>query len=342
MDYYLEQVVYGAAEKYGQTLVNWFYLFTYYLIPATLFGILGLFLLITLSSQRRAQQWCFGVLTLTYFMALVEVSLIKSRLSANFLMQHNVFRDSLMNTPMFISVLAAVVAFLIPIVLGLYLYAMKLDWSPKTDWLRSKTLDDIVEPIVFSAFALVSISQIFPVHDMYHLWWASPMAILSFVIFCKYVFPNEKALLATVGTFVSMSLILGLVPWQRELAEPRVQILDGSLKYMYVTKQRWLQNSEVLEMLSSVEANSATFYCRDGLVSTWTAKYMSSSPRYVDWAYGTDAHIPDNSERVFICSNNEENTRIWANSAGYRLTNDGVPVHFSYFSGFVLYEAVKK
>jgi hypothetical protein len=115
----------------------------------------------------------------------------------------------------------------------------------------------------------------------------------------------------------SISIVLGLAPWRAELSEPRVQIRDGSLKYMYVTDQRYRENLEVLDMLNSVESNSATFYCRDGLVATWTGRYIASSPRYVDWAFGTDEHPRADSERVLLCS---RDAQMWADQAGYRLS----------------------
>jgi hypothetical protein len=134
----------------------------------------------------------------------------------------------------------------------------------------------------------------------------------------------------------TISIVMGLTPWLVELSEPRVQIHDGSLKYMFVTEPVFEDNLKILNMLSSVESRSATFYCPDALYSTWTGRYMSSSPRYVDWAFGTDEYTPADSERVFFCISDEEKLT----QAGYR-DNSGTKVNFSYARRFYLVEAVR-
>lgn len=245
---------------------------------------------------------------------------------------------ALADSPMLVSILAAVATIFVPLLLLFSHHTKKLNKSQTRIWLPGKTHEDFVVPIAFAAVALSSISQIFPVHDMYHLWWGSPVAILSVLVSFMHLVKNKKALVGTVGVLTSISIVLGLAPWRAELSEPRVQIRDGSLKYMYVTDKRYRENSGVLDMLNSVESNSATFYCRDGLVATWTGRYMASSPRYVDWAWGTDGHPRADSERVFLCSGDAQ---MWADQAGYRLSV-GAQAHFSIFSGFVLVEAVKK
>jgi hypothetical protein len=138
-----------------------------------------------------------------------------------------------------------------------------------------------------------------------------------------------------------LSIVSGLFHWRHELAEPKERIDAGSLRHMYVSVGLKNSNDETLKLLDSVKNQSATFYCRDGLVATWTSRFMSSGPDFVDWAWGTKDSGED-SERFFLCIyQSMESGQIWADENGFEFRN-GVQLDFSYFSSFYLVEVVKK
>jgi cation transport ATPase len=65
---------------------------------------------------------------------------------------------------------------------------------------------DMALPVVASFVALASISQIFPVHDPYHLWWAAPIPIVSAILCGQFltnlgVIESNKGLSGTLVVF---------------------------------------------------------------------------------------------------------------------------------------------
>jgi hypothetical protein len=206
----------------------------------------------------------------------------------------------------------------------------------------AKIPEELVIPLATALVSVACITQIFPVHDQYHLWWASPIPIVSVLMCGLIMFSNRKAFFGAVVLISIISFVLGLIPWKTELEEPRVKLSNGSLNHMYVTSEREIENGELMELLGSVESNSATFYCRDGLVATWTGRYMASGPRFVDWAWGMPISEPKPDERIFLCVYDSMDSAIdWADQNGYKFGN-GVQTNFSYFSGFYLVELIRK
>ena len=212
-----------------------------------------------------------------------------------------------------------------------------VDWKTKGERNRFQVSSEVVEPLAISLVAIASISQLFPVHDPYHLWWASPITIISLLISSAVLVGNRTALIRAAILLAVLSICLSTYPWLRELSEPRVQVKSGALKYMYVTDARYESNQGIIEMLESVESMSASFMCRDGLVSTWTGRYMASSPNFVDWAFGTSGRQLSPNERHFACFLNDKDAEFWANANGYRIEG-GTQASFSAFSSFYLVE----
>lgn len=229
----------------------------------------------------------------------------------------------------------------IPLTIFVYQVSSSFSWKSKGLRTRFQVSSDLVEPLAISLVSIAFISQLFPVHDPYHLWWASPIPIVSLLISSAVLVRNRKALIQTATLLVVLSISLNIYPWLRELSEPRVQVKSGSLKYMYVTEARYESNQGILKMLDSVESMSASFMCRDGLVSTWTGRYMASSPNFVDWAFGTSGRQLSPTKRSFACFFGAKEAEVWANANGYRMEG-GLQVSFSAFSNFYLVEVFKE
>jgi hypothetical protein len=229
----------------------------------------------------------------------------------------------------------------IPLAVFVYQVSSSFNWKSKGSRTRFQVSSDLVEPIAISLVAIASISQLFPMHDPYHLWWASPITIVSLLISSAVLVRNRRALIRTAILLSVLSISLSTYPWFRELSEPRVQVKSGSLKYMFVTESKNENYKGILKMLDDVESNSASFMCKDGLVSTWTGRYMASSPNFVDWAFGTSDHQLSPTKRFFACFSNAGEAEAWANANGYRLEG-GVQAHLSAFSDFYLVEVFKE
>jgi hypothetical protein len=228
----------------------------------------------------------------------------------------------------------------IPLAVFVYQVSSSFDGKSKGSRNRFQVSSDLVEPLAISLVAIASISQLIPNHDPYHLWWASPITIVSLLISSAVLVRNRTALIRTATLLSVLSISLSTYPWFQELSEPRVQIKAGSLKYMFVTEAKNENYEAILKMLDSVESNSASFMCKDGLVSTWTGRYMASSPNFVDWAFGTSDRQLSQTKRFFACFLNQWEAEAWANANGYRLQG-GAQAYLSAFSDFYLVEVLK-
>ena len=216
-----------------------------------------------------------------------------------------------------------------------------IHWKSKGYRPKFQVSSDLVEPLAISLVASASLSQLFPRHDPYHLWWASPITIVSLLISSAFLIRNKKAFIRTATLLAVLSISLSLSPWLREVSEPRVQVKSGSLKYMFLTEAKNENNLGILKMLEGVESNSASFMCKDGLVSTWTGRYMASSPKFVDWAFGTSSSQLFPTKRYFACFPNENEAGVWADANGYRIEG-GAQAYLSAFSDFYLVELHKE
>jgi hypothetical protein len=343
LDDFINQAIIGSADRYAGKLYDLETLVQTYLIPAIFYALICTLVYYSASSIKKSYKFTFATSAgILLFVLLALYAFGEKTFLNEYLIQYDLI-SGLSVTPMLLSTMCAVGVVVTPAVLYVHNALIK---RRRVDTGQNKILvgsNDVVRVALgISAVGLASISQIFPVHDPYHLWWAAPTPILS-VVACSFALGlNKSALLRSFNALALVSSLIGLVLWNSELSEPRVKLTDGSLKYMYVVGEREPENKKMIELLSSVDTSSATFYCRDGLVSAWTGRYMSSSPRFVDWAWGTPEVKPKPDERVFLCVyDSMESGMSWADQNGY-VFGTGVQTNFSYFSSFYFVELISK
>jgi hypothetical protein len=343
LDDFINQAIIGSADRYTGKLYNLETLVQTYLIPAIFYALICTLVYFSTISVKKWHKFTFAIWAGILLFILVVLYVFSEITWVNqYLIQYDLI-SGLSVTPMLLSTMCAVGVVVTPAMLSMHNILIKRRRVNTSQYRISVESDDVVRVALgISATGLASISQIFPMHDPYHLWWAAPTPIVSVIACSNALGLNKIALLRSFNAMALVSLMIGLVLWNSELSEPRVKLSNGSLKHMYVVGEREPENKKIVELLSSVDTGSATFYCRDGLVSAWTGRYMSSSPRFVDWAWGTLEVKPKPDERVFLCVyDSMESGLSWADQNGY-VFGKGVQTNFSYFSSFYFVELIKK
>jgi hypothetical protein len=182
--------------------------------------------------------------------------------------------------------------------------------------------------------------QLYPIADIYHLWWAAPL----FTVLIPYLLTNFVSRDGVKAISISLllpALISSTIMFIGLIKVPRMEILSGGLKGMQVEGQYIPSYLAVDAVLKDLPPRSARFFCRDGLISTWTGSYLQVDASYVNWAWVLkDQEVVDLPNRVFVCGSKEYAESLAA-TLQLRVVSVGVPFHLSYWSNDTLFELGK-
>lgn len=182
--------------------------------------------------------------------------------------------------------------------------------------------------------------QFYPIADVYHLWWAVPL----FMVLIPYILANfvsRYGVKIIMSSLLVPALISSVVMFVGLIKVPRVEIAAGALKGMQVEGQYLTSYAAVDFALRDLAPRSAQFFCRDGLISTWTGSYLQVDASYVNWAWVLkDQEVASQPSRTFVCG-----ARAYADSVAatlnLRVIGEGIPFHLSYWSNDTLFELAK-
>ena len=137
------------------------------------------------------------------------------------------------------------------------------------------------------AVALTALLQLYPLADVYHLWWAMPIPIAyvgTMLYRRSHLMPRRTLLVGTLA--LAPFMLLGVFGYSKVIATDRVQIDHGVLTGMSVLPEQVAAVRELDRLLlSGPGAQARQFACRDGLIAVYVGSYRPNSPRFVDWAW---------------------------------------------------------
>jgi len=194
--------------------------------------------------------------------------------------------------------------------------------------------------MVLACFALLSLAQLYPIADVYHLWWAVPIPLAYVVTAAFGQFGRLRALSGPVFAVALIPfLVLGFIRFDRELALPRSEINNSALAGMYVSVDRLSAVDGVTQVLSSYRGNQVDYYCRDGLVSAWFGRFQSSTPAFVDWAWLKSAPVMRAQVSVICAADRREADGVAAYRDSHVISQAPFILNLSEFSAFQLFVA---
>jgi hypothetical protein len=182
--------------------------------------------------------------------------------------------------------------------------------------------------------------QLYPIADVYHLWWAVPL----FTVLIPYLLTNfvsRDGVKAILLSILLPALVSSSIMFVGLLKVPRMEILSGALKGMQVEGQYIPSYFAVDAALKDLAPRSVRFFCRDGLISSWTGSYLQVDASYVNWAWVLkDQEVSELPSRIFVCGA-KAYADSFAASLQLRVISAGIPFHLSYWSNDTLFELGK-
>jgi hypothetical protein len=187
--------------------------------------------------------------------------------------------------------------------------------------------------ILFLFLLPAAFVQIYPVDDIYHLWWLSPITILfatAFLIGSNLLETLKWPFLVwliTTFIFVSSSL-------QTTLQIDRSTMTQGAFKGMSMKSSEIISHNRIYQILSTVESDSSRFICLEPIFSVLPNRFLSVDGKYVSWAWGVNFSGDRSSQikRTFICSSLEF-IEGYASAMKMQIVGEPIAYSFSNFSG---------
>jgi hypothetical protein len=179
--------------------------------------------------------------------------------------------------------------------------------------------------------------QLYPLADVYHLWWAAPL-FMVLIPYSLMNFVSREGVNAIIASIVVPALVASSVMYLNLIRVPRTEITQGAMKGMEVEAQYIPSYTNIAGILQSVQPNSARFYCADGLLSTWNGTYLSIDAAYVSWAWvAKNPPTVTVPSRIFLCTTQAVADNFAKANNGH-LVGPGVPYYLSYWSGGIFFE----
>ena len=138
------------------------------------------------------------------------------------------------------------------------------------------------EILVACALSLGAVANLYPLPDVYHLWWASPSMLLFAAVLTKGLFKKKvgNAIIMVVVFFVAVIFPLNALKVLKETHQPRINWSDGSLKGMLIHESFIPSFVAAEDVLKKVNRPADFSNCRDPLWSVFFGRYMSLNQYY--------------------------------------------------------------
>lgn len=138
------------------------------------------------------------------------------------------------------------------------------------------------EIMVPFALGLGAIANLYPLPDIYHLWWASPSLLLFGVALTKGLLKPRigNAVLSIAISFVVVVVPLNSLKALKETQQPRTEWSDGSLRGMLIHESIFPSFVAARDVLDNIDRPADFSNCRDPLWAVFTGSYMSKNKYY--------------------------------------------------------------
>jgi hypothetical protein len=189
---------------------------------------------------------------------------------------------------------------------------------------------------IFDCLALGIITQLYPLHDPYHVFVVVPSLLISIVYsdktsimsfaqkqtkrFWEVLAPAKFSIVNSLLCFLLVqNLLLGLMVDYR-FSEGVLRGINSRSYNSNVLEGQMLSGQakrieRLVNKLSKVDPKTKIrFYCKEGLYSASNGTYMADDPFYVDW--GPIPNTRPSTKYKFFCNiTNQEVQRILSNGA---------------------------
>lgn len=212
---------------------------------------------------------------------------------------------------------------------------------------------------LFDALAVGLLSQLYPLHDSYHIFVVTPGLLVALFYSRKFEsgflrvlkVPLFNIQYARNLSFVLLIFLLiqNLLLGTRTDYKFSTGILDGIYSRSYFSDQlesqmlpTWARSTEnVIFRLSKIDHNEKIrFFCKEGLFSAASGSYLSSDPYFVDWGPIPQRRLDTSLE--FYCRISEERLRALILEGRDLIFKENFPEAPMSIKGSVYYALLRK
>jgi hypothetical protein len=192
---------------------------------------------------------------------------------------------------------------------------------------------EILNRVFILLLSFIPYFQLFPLGDIQHLWWASPLGtVLTFI----HVF-KEKQFQSIRNFFVHSSLFsltIGLLLFCNYSSLPRLSVEDTSIFSGLKIQTKYFENYQyVTQALQGLPIQSTLIRCEDAAVSVWNREYLSSSPNFVDWGWSITKLNEMPTNFLVLCTNSYSEGDVFAKSNPVEMLSRPPDSYTGYFDG---------
>lgn len=176
--------------------------------------------------------------------------------------------------------------------------------------LFKKTCEPVMrrqEIMIPFALAVGAVANLYPLPDVYHLWWASPSLLLFGVTLTKKLLKPQigNAILSIALSFVVVLVPLNSLKALKETQQPRTEWSDGSLSGMLIHEVHFSSFIAARDVLNNIDRPADFSNCRDPLWAVFTGSYMSKNKYYA--ALPSDVSTESVSGLIVDCGQGDLN-----------------------------------
>ena len=154
--------------------------------------------------------------------------------------------------------------------------------------------------------ALASLIQMYPQWDAYHLWWASPLAlVVTGFLLRNLQFKELKINRLFLVTVVIVGASGGFHQYHNLTAERTTWEISGILKGMKFEPEDYSVAVSIESFMKTYEDKVIDVECKDGIYSVWFGKYMNADSSFVSWAW-QNRNTVENYDRVLFCEKEQD------------------------------------
>ena len=162
----------------------------------------------------------------------------------------------------------------------------------------SRIPNPVLTVAIFASAALTT--QVIPRWDVYHLWWAGPLLLITVFSFLVRNLPARRSS-AFVGVLLLPYVALALFSTYNLLQQPRVLVTEGAMKDMLILPSRADSALFFAELARELPPQSTHVLCADGLAASPGRRFTSDRPNFVSWAWSQAPEPKGRPKSILFC-----------------------------------------
>jgi hypothetical protein len=154
--------------------------------------------------------------------------------------------------------------------------------------------------IAFCGFA--TLPQLYPLHDQVHLWYITPILLLSSVPILSYFLKVRPASQSWITAILTISIMVSLSTDIKDFKKERIQYVNLAMSGLLGERESVsITDSKMRYLERFAKETKVGFDCAHGMFAGAGERFLSDDPMFVNWGPARQAPISSSSS-IFVCS----------------------------------------